>query len=113
MGRPYSLDLRERAVAAVEREEAEEVSVETKYSNHIEAPLNDESNEVGRVHLGIVHLWTLDEPKVTRREQMITQMSFMTADELEKVRDSLETWSGLCLSGLTEMTKVRPGQSQV
>ena len=109
----FNTDFYETYLAAVEREVAEEVSVETKYSNHIAALLNDESNEVGRVHLGIVHLWTLDEPKVTRREQMITQMSFMTADELEKVRDSMETWSGLCLSGLTEMTKMQPGQSRV
>ncbi len=99
--------------SAVQREVAEEVLVETKYSNHIVALLNDESNEVGQVHLGIVHLWTLDEPKVTKREQMITQMSFMTAGELEKVRDNLETWSALCLSGLAEMAKVQPGQSRV
>ena len=109
----FNTNFYETYLAAVEREVAEEVSVETKYSNHIAALLNDDSNEVGQVHLGIVHLWTLDEPKVTRREQMITQMGFMTAGELEKVRDSLETWSALCLSGLTEMTKMRPGQSRV
>jgi predicted NUDIX family phosphoesterase len=109
----FSAEPYQTYLEAVKREVAEEVSVETNHSNHIAALLNDESNEVGQVHLGIVHLWTLDEPKVTRREQMITQMSFMTAGELEKVRDSLETWSGLCLSGLAEMAKLRPGQSRV
>lgn len=110
----FSAEPYQTYLEAVKREVAEEVSVETPPSeDRIVALLNDDSTEVGQVHLGIVHLWTLDEPKVTRREQMITQMSFMTADELEKVRDSLETWSGLCLSGLTEMTKVQPGQSRV
>jgi len=57
------------------------------------------------VHLGIVHLWNLDEPKVNKREQMITQMAFMSSAELQEVRDTLETWSQLCLSQLAEMTE--------
>jgi len=110
----FNTNFYETYLAAVKREVAEEVSVETPLSgDRIVALLNDDSTEVGQVHLGIVHLWTLDKPKVTKREQMITQMGFMTADELEKVRDSMETWSGLCLSGLTEMTKMQPGQSRV
>ena len=88
---------------AVEREVAEEVSVETKYKDRVLALLNDDSNDVGKVHLGIVHLWTLDEPKVERREQMITQMGFMSIPELQAVRDTMETWSQLCLDGLAKM----------
>ncbi len=90
---------------AVQREVAEEVSVDTAYTDHIVALLNDDSNEVGSVHLGIVHCWTLNEPKVAKREQMITQMAFMTPDELHEVRDSLETWSQKCLDGLERMTR--------
>ena len=92
-------------LAAVEREVAEEVTVETSHTDRVVALLNDESNEVGSVHLGIVHYWNLDEPKVSKKEQMITQMVFMSPDELEQVRDSLETWSSLCLNHLSEMTK--------
>ena len=95
----------ETYIAAVEREVAEEVSVETNHTDRIVALLNDESNEVGSVHLGIVHYWNLDEPKVSKKEQMITQMAFMSPEELEQVRDSLETWSSLCLNHLSEMTK--------
>jgi predicted NUDIX family phosphoesterase len=90
--------------SAVKREVAEEVSIETKYKDRIVALLNDDSTEVGQVHLGIVHLWTLDEPKVNKREQMITQMGFMTLPELQKVRDTMETWSQICLDGLAKMT---------
>lgn len=96
----FDTDLREMYNTAVEREVAEEVSVETGHTDSVVALLNDESNEVGSVHLGIVHLWNLDEPKVSKREQMITQMSFMTVDELQKVRDTMETWSQLCLDKL-------------
>jgi len=99
------LGIYETYLTAVEREVAEEVNVETKHSGRIAALLNDDSNEVGQVHLGIVHHWRLDEPKVTKNEQMITQMSFMTQTELEDVRDTMETWSQLCLDGLSQMVK--------
>lgn len=89
--------LYENYLTAVQREVAEEVSVEASYSDKIVALLNDDSNEVGSVHLGVVHHWTLDSADVTKREQMITQMTFMTPGELHEVRDTLETWSQLCL----------------
>ncbi len=101
----FDTDLREMYNTAVEREVAEEVSVETSHTDRVVALLNDESNEVGSVHLGVVHLWNLDAPKVSKREQMITQMSFMTIDELQKVQDTMETWSQLCLAGLLSKRK--------
>jgi predicted NUDIX family phosphoesterase len=33
------------------------------------------------------------------------QMSFMTQAELKDVRDTMETWSQLCLEGLSKMVK--------
>jgi predicted NUDIX family phosphoesterase len=92
-------------LTAVEREVAEEVVVEANRTDRIVALLNDDSNDVGRVHLGIVHCWTLDSSEVSKREQMITQMAFSTIDELRELRDSMETWSQLCLDGLDEMAK--------
>ncbi len=97
--------LYENYLAAVQREVAEEVSVGTAHTDHIVALLNDDSTEVGSVHLGVVHYWLLDAPKVSRREQMITQMAFMTPDELHRLRDSMETWSQLCLDGLDKMVR--------
>jgi predicted NUDIX family phosphoesterase len=99
--------LKDNYLSAVEREVAEEVSVETSHSDNIVAFLNDESNEVGSVHLGIVHYWALDNPNVHKKEQMITQMTFMTAAELLAEKDTLETWSALCLSHLEEMENCR------
>jgi len=101
----FSADSREAYLAAVEREVAEEVSVESTHTDRVVAMLNDDSTAVGSVHLGIVHLWVLDSAKVSKREQMITQMAFLNLTELREVRDAMETWSQLCLDGLAEMTK--------
>src|SRR5216684_4013355 len=54
----HNLD-RDHYNEAVRREVAEEVFIETEYTNHIVALLNDDSNEVGRVHLGVVHVFRL------------------------------------------------------
>jgi predicted NUDIX family phosphoesterase len=90
---------------AVQREIAEEVNVGTTYKDKVVALLNDDTNEVGKVHLGVVHFWKLEEPKVERKEQMITQLEFMSAAELTKIKDTMETWSALCLDGIDKMAK--------
>ena len=68
------------------------------------AYLNPESWRL-TLETGIVHYWSLDSARVDKLEQMITQMEFKSPDELQKLRDSLETWSRLCLDGLDEMAK--------
>jgi len=93
----FDTDFRQMYRTAVEREVAEEVAVEADHTDRIVALLNDDSNEVGSVHLGVVHYWILDAPKVSRREQMITRMAFMSPAELHELWDTMETWSQLCL----------------
>ena len=100
----FDSDFRRPYLAALEREIDEEVSLQADHSDRIVALLNDDSNEVGRVHLGIVHLWMLQSDSVTRKEQMITQMSFLALDRLRGLRDSMETWSRICLDALPEIT---------
>ena len=109
----FDTNFYETYLAAVEREVAEEVSIEAGHTNHIVALLNDESNDVGSVHLGIVHYWKLDAPNVSRREQMITQMTFMTAAELLEVFDTMETWSGLCVKNLAEIENRRKSALEI
>ncbi len=83
--------------AGVEREVNEELKIETTFDDRIVALLNDDTTEVGRVHLGIVHVLQLAEPKVQKREAMITNLEFLTKDDLLARREQLETWSQLCL----------------
>ena len=87
----------------VEREVSEEIKIETNFEDRIVALLNDDTTEVGRVHLGIVHLFRLIEPKVEKREAMITSLAFLTKDELRARRDILETWSQICVDSLDRL----------
>jgi len=86
--------------AGVEREVGEEIAINTKFDDRIAALLNDDKTEVGQVHLGIVHVFKLAEPKVGKREAMITNVAFLDKNELMMRRDSLETWSQICLDSL-------------
>ncbi len=89
--------------AGVEREVNEEITIESPFEDRIVALLNDDTTEVGRVHLGIVHVFRLAEPKVQKREAMITNLSFLTKEELIARRDNLETWSQLCVDSLDRL----------
>src|SRR3989440_1180561 len=89
--------------AGVEREVNEEIKIESPFEDRIVALLNDDSTEVGRVHLGVVHVFKLDKPKVEKREAMITNLEFLSREELLKRRDTLETWSQLCVDQLDRL----------
>ena len=89
--------------AGVEREVAEEIAINTKFEDRIVALLNDDSTEVGQVHLGVVHIFQLAEPKVEKREAMITNVAFLGEEELLARRDSLETWSQICVDSLERL----------
>jgi predicted NUDIX family phosphoesterase len=89
--------------AGVEREVNEEIKIDTPFEDRIVALLNDDSTEVGRVHLGIVHIFKLKEPKVHKREAMITGLTFLTKDDLVSRRASLETWSQICVDSLDRL----------
>lgn len=89
--------------AGVEREVNEEIAIDSPFEDRIVALLNDDTTEVGQVHLGIVHVFRLAEPKVQKREAMITNLSFLDREQLVAQRDNLETWSQLCVDSLDRL----------
>jgi len=89
--------------AGVEREVNEEIKIDGPFEDRIVALLNDDTTEVGRVHLGIVHVFKLAEPKVEKREAMITGLTFLAKDELFARRETMETWSQICLDSLDRL----------
>ena len=89
--------------AGVEREVNEEIKIDTQFQDRIVALLNDDTTEVGRVHLGIVHVFRLAQQKVEKREAMITNLAFLTKAELLNRRESLETWSQICVDSLERL----------
>ncbi len=89
--------------AGVEREVNEEIKIDTPFQDRIVALLNDDTTEVGQVHLGIVHIFHLEEQKVEKREAMITNLTFLTKAELMARRESLENWSQICVDSLDRL----------
>jgi predicted NUDIX family phosphoesterase len=89
--------------AGVEREVNEEIKIDTAFDDRIIALLNDDSTEVGSVHLGIVHVFKLTEPKVQKREAMITGLTFLPKEELRARRETMESWSQICLDSLERL----------
>jgi predicted NUDIX family phosphoesterase len=89
--------------AGVEREVNEEIKIDAAFEDRIVALLNDDSSEVGRVHLGVVHVFKLAEPRVEKREAMITGLTFLAKDELFARREAMETWSQICMDSLDRL----------
>ncbi len=89
--------------AGVQREVSEELRLGAKYTNRAVALLNDDSNEVGRVHLGVVHIFTLDSEDVQKGEAMITDLQFLDRAQLAARRDAMETWSQICFDQLDRL----------
>jgi predicted NUDIX family phosphoesterase len=85
---------------ALEREVAEEVELKSSYREHCLGLINDDSTPVGQVHLGIVHVFELEEPKVTRREAALTQAGFVPMTEVRARRAEFETWSQFVIEQL-------------
>jgi len=85
---------------AVRREIAEELRLAGGFTERAVALINDDSTEVGRVHLGVVHLVDLESADVRAGEKAIAELGFASREELLARRESLETWSQIVLDGL-------------
>ncbi|MBV9130788.1 MAG: hypothetical protein JO298_10430 [Verrucomicrobia bacterium] len=92
--------------AGVQREIDEEVVVERPLQNRIAALINDDSNEVGQVHLGVVHILDLAHPRAEKRESMILNLEFLTPNQLRSERETLETWSQICVDNLHQLLEI-------
>ncbi len=91
----------EAYLAAVERELDEELVFKVAHTNEIIALLNDESNSVGQVHLGIVHVIELESDDVQSNEDALADLTFTELSELAgPMFDRLETWSQFCIKHL-------------
>ena len=84
----------------MKRELDEEVVIETGYEINCVGLINDDENEVGQVHLGIVHLIDVVEPNVRSRETEIEEAGFQGITEILDQIDHYETWSQICLKAL-------------
>jgi predicted NUDIX family phosphoesterase len=91
---------------AVNREISEELQLGGPFTQKPVALLNDDSNEVGKVHLGVVHIVRLSSPKVAPNESSIAEPRLCSLEELEAESARLETWSQICLANLTRLLAI-------
>jgi len=90
--------------AAVRREISEELVLGGTFTERVVALINDDSTEVGKVHLGVVHLVDLENDDVRAGEMAIAQLGFGTREELLARRENFETWSQIVLDGFSELS---------
>ena len=91
-GDPYS--------TGMHRELDEEMQLDSKYTERKMGLIYDPSNDVGRVHLGVVHRFVLESPNVKSNEADLAEGGFVSIKNLKTEIDRLETWSQLALQTL-------------
>lgn len=87
---------------ALERELQEELSYQSILSRQTLGFLNDDSNPVGEVHLGVVEILELSSNTIAAKEDSIKNPTLKTLDELETQKEQLENWSQLALRALQQ-----------
>ena len=100
----------DRGVAGgLEREWAEELVADFVPAFRPIGLLNDDTTEVGSVHLGVVCVADAEGRPVTVRETHKLDGAFASPGELRAVRDAMESWSRLVVDFLEGGT---PGDAQ-
>lgn len=82
---------------ALRRELDEEVTIASPGVLRLVGLINDDSTPVGRVHLGVVHVFDLERPEVQPRETGLAESGFVSLDEIWDHRDRFESWSRICV----------------
>lgn len=84
----------------MQRELQEEVKIDTAYTDSCVGLINDDETEVGKVHLGVVHVFDVEQPKVASAEDVICEAEFRSVETLLSMMDQFESWSQIVLQAL-------------
>lgn len=95
-------------MAGLRREWSEELWADWEPEFHLIGLLNDESNPVGAVHLGVVFSVEADGRAVDVREHDKLVGAFVGSDEVADTWDRLETWSQLVVDAIGPADLVSP-----
>ena len=98
-------------LTGIEREINEELIINCDYNNLPIALINDDSNDVGQVHLGVVHLFDLESDQVEAGEANIENLEFLSSEDLLREKDNLESWSQICVDHLDEIIKLNESRN--
>ena len=84
------------------RELNEEVDIQTGYTRNCVGLINDDDTVVGKVHLGIVHIYDVEQPVITPREVDILDARFQPLEEIRSELEEFESWSQIAVQNLVE-----------
>jgi predicted NUDIX family phosphoesterase len=84
---------------AMKRELMEEVAIDVTKEAAV-AVINDDSTDVGFVHLGIVHVVYVPDESVANRRSGIVSPEFVPVGEAMKDPAAYESWSRFCMEHL-------------
>ena len=85
------------------RELQEEVKINSGFKEHCLGTIFDGRSAVGEVHLGVVHVFDLEEPRVSPLEDAIHEAGFAPLTLLVRQRDQFETWSRFVMDQLADL----------
>ena len=85
------------------REINEELHIDTDYQEKIVALLNDDSNEVGKVHIGVIHILRINEQKIRKKEKSINNPHFVSIQSLKTNIGKYENWSRICIENIEKL----------
>ena len=83
------------------RELAEEIEIGGPYREQLLGFINDDRTPVGIVHLGVVHVFDLEQTAAAAREEAIAESGFAPLAELTARSGEFETWSQFVLEALS------------
>jgi predicted NUDIX family phosphoesterase len=86
--------------SAMRRELDEEVEVASPGRIRRVGLINDDSTPVGQVHLGVVHLYELEHPHVSAREEGLAEAGFIPLSNILTIQHEFETWSQICIDSI-------------
>lgn len=86
--------------SGLEREFGEELIYNKKLSYKIVGLINDDFDEVGKVHFGIVYLVEIETPEIRVREYSKIEGRLVDKEDLLKYKDKMERWSRILIDNL-------------
>jgi predicted NUDIX family phosphoesterase len=99
--------------SAMRRELDEEVVVASPGRISRVGLINDDSTPVGQVHLGVVHLFDLERPQVTAREEGLADSGFIPLATILPARHEFETWSQICIDAILKKGDAKKGDANL
>ncbi len=87
-------------LTGMRRELDEEIQIGSTYQESQLGLIYDPSNDVGKVHVGVVHRFVLEKPEVQSNEADLADGGFVAVDELLANPEALETWSMLAIKAI-------------